>query len=41
MPDELMLVAGISLGYRDETDAMNGYRTSREPLGGFAQFLGF
>ena len=41
MPEELMLFAGMSLGYEDAGSPMNSYRTEREPLGNFATFLGF
>jgi len=41
LPDELMLFAGMSLGYADETSAMNGYRTEREELLKFATMIGF
>jgi nitroreductase len=41
MPDELLLFAGMSLGYEDPASPMNGYRTPRAPLESFASFLGF
>jgi hypothetical protein len=41
MPDELMLFAGMSLGYEDAQSPMNSYRTTRAPLESFASFLGF
>jgi len=41
LPDDLMLFAGMSLGYADETSPMNGYRTSREDLDTFATMIGF
>ncbi|MDQ8728207.1 nitroreductase [Bradyrhizobium sp. LHD-71] len=41
LPDELMLFAGMSLGYTDETSAMNSYRTEREELSKFATMIGF
>lgn len=41
LPAHLMLFAGMSLGYADAGSAMNGYRTAREEVGGFATFLGF
>jgi nitroreductase len=40
MPEELMLFAGMSLGYRDETHPLNGPRTPRAPLAEFAAFEG-
>jgi hypothetical protein len=39
--DQLMLLAGMSLGYADETSAMNGYRTEREEFTKFATMIGF
>ncbi|MCB2072396.1 MAG: nitroreductase [Novosphingobium sp.] len=41
MPEELLLFAGMSLGYEDTSSPMNSYRTEREPLESFATFLGF
>jgi nitroreductase len=41
VPDELLLFAGMSLGYEDTDSPMNGYRTARAPLADFATFLGF
>jgi nitroreductase len=41
VPDELMLFAGMSLGYEDTASPMNGYRTARAPLDEFATLLGF
>lgn len=41
MHDELLLFAGMSLGYEDTSAPMNSYRTTREPLESFATFLGF
>lgn len=32
IPDELMLFCGLSLGYKDETHPINGWRTTRAPL---------
>ena len=40
-PEELLLFAGMSLGYEDTSSPMNSYRTEREPLESFATFLGF
>ncbi len=39
--DEEIIVAGISIGYEDETAAINALRTEREALDGFVDFLGF
>lgn len=41
LPDNLMLFAGMSLGYADETSPMNGYRTAREDFDTFATMIGF
>jgi nitroreductase len=41
MPDELLLFAGMSLGYADPASPMNAYRTPRVPLDSFATLLGF
>jgi nitroreductase len=41
MPEEVMLFAGMSLGYEDTASPMNAYRTPRTPLEDFATFLGF
>ncbi len=41
LPDELMLFAGMSLGYRDPDHALNRIRTAREPLEVFAEMRGF
>ncbi|MCB2061370.1 MAG: nitroreductase [Novosphingobium sp.] len=41
MPEELMLFAGMSLGYEDTASPMNSYRTPREPLESFVTFIGF
>jgi nitroreductase len=40
-PAELMLFAGMSLGYRDESAAINRLRTDRAPLQEFAVLRGF
>lgn len=39
-PDELMLFAGMSIGYMDETDPVNQLRTRRAALEEFARFRG-
>jgi nitroreductase len=41
LPAELMLFAGMSLGYRDPDHPLNAIRTSREPLEAFADLRGF
>ena len=40
-PDDLMLFAGMSLGYRDADHPLNKFRTAREPLEVFAELRGF
>lgn len=35
------LICGMALGYEDKTDPINQYRTTREPVESFTQFLGF
>jgi nitroreductase len=40
LPDELMLFAGMSMGYRDPDHPINAFRTTREPLEAFAEFRG-
>jgi nitroreductase len=37
-PDE-MLVCGMALGYADETDKVNSFRTPREPVAAFTHWL--
>jgi nitroreductase len=41
MPPDLMLFAGMSLGYEDASSPMNAYRTPRAPLESFATLIGF
>ena len=41
LPDELMLFAGMSLGYRDRDHPLNAIRTTREPFEVFAEMRGF
>jgi len=41
LPAELMLFAGMALGYRDEAAPINRLRTDRAPLGEFAELRGF
>jgi len=41
LPDNLMIYSGMSLGYADESAAINRWRAPREPLDGFASFSGF
>jgi len=39
LPEELMVVCGMSLGYADMNRVENTLATEREPVEGFAQFL--
>lgn len=41
LPVNLMVFAGMSLGYAEPDSPMNAYRTEREPLDAFATLLGF
>jgi len=41
IPDTEQIVCGMSLGYADPDAVENGLVTVREPVAGFAQFLGF
>ncbi len=41
LPDDHMLFAGMSMGYRDPEHRLNTYRTPREPVEVFAEFRGF
>jgi nitroreductase len=41
LPDELMLFAGMSMGYRDSDHPLNGIRTERETFEVFAEMRGF
>jgi nitroreductase len=41
IPPERMLYCGLALGYPDREHPINGFRTQREPLEGFASFRGF
>jgi len=40
LPDDRAVLAGISFGYADEADPVNGYRTPRQPLADLATFVG-
>jgi nitroreductase len=40
LPDELILFAGMSMGYRDDTHPLNKFRTPRAGLAEFAEFRG-
>jgi nitroreductase len=41
LPAELMLFAGMSMGYRDPDHPLNAIRTGREPLENFTELRGF
>ena len=41
IPDTEQIVCGMSLGYADPDAVENKLVTVREPVAGFAQFLGF
>jgi len=41
MPEGQVTVCGMSLGYRDERAAVNGFETPREDVESFARFVGF
>jgi nitroreductase len=38
LPPEFLVVAGMALGYADESAPVNGFRTDREPVDAFARF---
>jgi nitroreductase len=40
LPEEMMLFAGMSMGYLDETHPLNRFRTPRAELAEFAEFRG-
>lgn len=39
LPENEMVVCGMSLGYADMTKAENTLRTEREPVAGFVKFM--
>jgi hypothetical protein len=41
LPSELVLFAGMSLGYEDASAPINEFRTDREAFENFAQMIGF
>lgn len=41
LPEEFMLFAGMSMGYRDDSHPLNHFRTTRAPLEDFADLRGF
>ena len=40
IPDELMLFSGLAIGYADENQPINGWRTDRAPLNEFVVWDG-
>lgn len=38
-PDNMLLLCGMALGYRDEGAPVNGYQTPREKVSGFTRFF--
>lgn len=41
LPPEYILFCGMALGYADEAAPINAWRSPREPLDGYATFMGF
>ena len=41
IPEELMLFCGMGIGFADENDPINTYRSKREAIDDFADFIGF
>lgn len=41
LPEDRLFYCGMALGYADEADPINCWRTTREPLESFATFSGF
>jgi len=41
LPKERLFYCGMALGFADEQDPINRWRTEREPIGTFASFAGF
>jgi nitroreductase len=41
LPEEMMIFAGMALGYRDPNHPINGVRTQRDPLPIWAELRGF
>ena len=39
LPDSLLLICGLAVGYADRDDPVNNYRTEREPVEKFAQWF--
>ncbi len=41
IPEELMLFCGMGIGFADENDPINTFRSKREDINDFADFIGF
>ena len=41
IPEELMLFCGMGIGFADENDPINTFRSKREDIDDFANFIGF
>ncbi len=41
IPEELMLFCGMGIGFADEDDPINTFRSKREDIDDFADFIGF
>ena len=41
IPEELMLFCGMGIGFADENDPINTFRSKREDIDDFAEFIGF
>jgi nitroreductase len=41
LPDDRILYCGLALGFEDKAHPVNGFRTTREAVDGFATFRGF
>jgi len=41
IPEELMLFCGMGIGYADEDDSINTFRSKRVDIEDFADFIGF
>ena len=41
IPEELMLFCGMGIGFADENDTINTFRSKREDIDDFADFIGF
>ena len=41
IPDDLMLFCGMGIGYADPENSINSFRSEREEVDSFTQFIGF